>query len=55
MISPVAVEKSRFWPQTAKISGMENVWQSEKIAHKRNLTQFYFCEFSSKEFFNSHA
>jgi len=47
--------KNSFFIQKAKILGIENAFGFEKIAYKAFLTQFYFCEFSKKEFFNRHA
>jgi hypothetical protein len=41
--------------QTAKIWGIETVYPTREDRLWGFLTQFHFCDFRGKEFFNSHA
>ena len=52
--NPVAVEKLRFqpkWPKSGDVKCLEI--REERL--KRFLTQFCFCDFRPKEFFNCHS
>src|SRR5215470_10121086 len=53
MLADVAVEKLTFRRKWAKFQGYKMSRDSRRSLI-RILTQFYFCEFSKKEFFNTH-